>query len=304
VLLIALGLLMAACSGASTDEFRTVAGELGGSGGVATTAAATTTAAPETTADGQRAILGAPAATDRKVIYDGQIRLQAAETRKAMDAIVALVEGAGGFIAAANVSETSGDDDQPLISLTLRLPAGKLNATLAGIREEADKVLSESLTSQDVTEEFVDIEAQLKNLKALEEELRFLLTELRDNPDADPAKLLQVFDSIRATRGEIEQLEGRRQLLSNLVALATLNVSIEPLPAATPIVPTKPGWEPSTVAKGALRNTVEALQGLADAGIRFALYILPVLLVTVGPFVLVGWFLYRRWKRRSTVAPA
>ena len=90
----------------------------------------------------------------------------------------------------------------------------------------ADRVVTESLQSQDVTDQFVDIEAQLRNLYALEEELLALLSELRDNPNADPGKLLQVFDQIRITRGEIEQLEGRKQLLTDLVSLATISISI------------------------------------------------------------------------------
>ncbi len=154
------------------------------------------------------------------------------------------------------------------INFTVRVPTDELTATLAAIRQVADRVVTESLQSQDVTEQFVDIEAQLRNLHALEIELLALLAELRDNPNADPAKLLQVFDQIRITRGEIEQLEGRKQSLTNLVALATISIGISPLPAAIPIIPTDPVWEPATVAKEALRNLVEALQVVGNIGIR------------------------------------
>ncbi len=167
----------------------------------------------------------------------------------------------------------------------LRLPADKLTATLSQIRAVADRVVTESLQSQDVTDEFVDIEAQLRNLKALETELLALLAELRDNNNADPSKLLQVFDQIRATRGEIEQLEGRRQMLENLVSLATLQIGISPLPAAAPIVPNDPAWEPAAQAKAALRDLVEALQGLGDGLIRVGLYVLPILVDRGGPAV-------------------
>ena len=117
-------LVVAACSGASVQsEFQTVASELNGARGnfqAETTAAPATTAAPE----GARVlpeVLGFQA-TDRKIIYDGYMQLQAAVTRDAFDAITALMEASGGFIAAASVSEVSGDE-QPQIELTVRLPA-------------------------------------------------------------------------------------------------------------------------------------------------------------------------------------
>ena len=191
------------------------------------------------------------------------------------------------------------DDEQPTISVTLRLPADNLTATLSQIRAVADRVVTESLQSQDVTDEFVDIEAQLRNLKALETELLALLAELRDNNNADPSKLLQVFDQIRATRGEIEQLEGRRQMLDNLVSMATLQIGISPLPAAAPIVPTDPAWEPAAQAKAALRDLVEALQGLGGGLIRVGLYALPILVLVLGPLFLVGWFVWKRLKRHA-----
>jgi len=240
--------------------------------------------------------------TDRKVIYDATMQLEDAETRATFERLTALVQGSGGFVSAATVQEVEEEDDQPFISMTVRVPADRLTATLTAIRQEADRVVSESLSSQDVTEEFVDIEAQLRNLRALETELLALLAELRDNVDADPSKLLQVFDQIRQTRGEIERLEGRKQLLENLVAMATLEIGISPSPSSAPIVG-EPTWEPLTVAKGALRDTVQALQAIADVLIRFALNVLPILIVTVGPIAGAGWLVWRRWRRRTQLAP-
>ncbi|HKX76872.1 MAG TPA: DUF4349 domain-containing protein [Acidimicrobiia bacterium] len=296
--LMALALLFTACAGAGTSATQTISGDLGAAPSTTVAQTGTTAGAGEETDAGD---VGIPPASDRKVIYDGRMQLQAANTRAVFDQITALAQNAGGFVASAVVEETEEADDMPDISVVVRLPADRLTATLSDIRGLADRVVSESLSTQDVTDQFVDIEAQLRNLYALEAELLALLAELRDNEDADPAKLLQVFDQIRQTRGEIEQLEGRRQLLNNLVALATLEIGIAPLPAAAPIVP-EPAWEPATVAKDALRDTLTAFQGIADTVIRFGLNVLPVLLVTVGPVALIGWFFYRRWQRRTAAS--
>lgn len=309
VAFLALLMVLGACSGTSADGFQTISSNLGGEEAPTTT----TAAAPETTVAGERdmaaydeesAPTGVPSVNDRQVIYDGQMQLEAADTRAAFDRIIALVQGSGGFVAATSIGDTTEEDEQPTISLTLRLPADNLTATLTQIREVADRVVTESLQSQDVTDQFVDIEAQLRNLTALETELLALLAELRDNNNADPSKLLQVFDQIRATRGEIEQLEGRLQMLENLVSLATLQIGIVPLPASTPIVPTDPAWEPATQARGALRDLVEALQGLGNGLIRIGLYTLPILIIVVGPLALIGWFIWKRVKRRAPQTPA
>lgn len=308
VAFLALLMVLGACSGTAATDFQTISSNPGGEASPTTTAAGS-----ETTTDGERDVAaydeesgptGVPSVNDRKVIYDGQMQLEAADTRAAFDRIIALVQASGGFVAATSIGETSEQDEQPTISVTLRLPADNLTATLTQIRAVADNVVTESLQSQDVTDQFVDIEAQLRNLTALETELLALLAELRDNNNADPSKLLQVFDQIRATRGEIEQLEGRRQMLDNLVSLATLQIGISPLPAAAPIVPNDPAWEPATQAKGALRDLVEALQGLGDGLIRIGLYTLPILLIVVGPLVLIGWFIWKRVKRRAPQTPA
>ena len=297
---------LCACSGTSSDGFQGIASDLGPSEpATTTTAASATTAADEREdAGGESDLAGVASVTDRKVIYNGQMHLEAADTRAAFERIIALVQGSGGFVAATNIGDTGEPDDQPTISVTLRLPADKLTATLSEIRAVASRVVTESLQSQDVTDEFVDIEAQLRNLTALETELLALLAELRDNNNADPAKLLQVFDQIRATRGEIEQLEGRRQMLGNLVSLATLQIGISPLPAAAPIVSNDPAWEPAVQAKGALRDLVGALQGLANGLIRIGLYTLPILVLVLGPLGLISWFVLKRLKQRGAARTA
>ncbi len=61
--------------------------------------------------------------SDRKVIYDGQMQLEAADTRAAFDRIVALVQGSGGFVAATSIGDTGERDEQPTISITLAAPS-------------------------------------------------------------------------------------------------------------------------------------------------------------------------------------
>jgi hypothetical protein len=235
------------------------------------------------------------------VIRHAQLQLEADDTREAFDRIVTLVEASGGFVATADVLPVEGEEDQPEVVMTLRVPTAELSATMSSIKGLAARVLSESQDAQDVTEQYVDLEAQLTNLQALEVELRALLTEVREQPNADPDKLLRVFNEISAVRGQIEQIQGQIEYLDDVVTMASLDVSLSPTPSVVPIV--EDTWKPVEVARDALRSLVVGLQGIADWAINFGLYTLPMLILTLGPILVIGFLIYRRWRKRQPPAP-
>jgi hypothetical protein len=234
-------------------------------------------------------------AVGRRVIRQARLQLHASDTREAFDRIVTLTESIGGFVANANVLPVSSEGAQPQINVTLRVPADRLTDTLRAIKEIADEVVSESQDSQDVSEQFVDLEARLTNLEALEVELRALLEEVRRQPEADPEKLLRVFNELASVRGQIEQVQGRINYLTDLTDLATVEVGITQTPTAVPIV--EEPWAPGEAVRDAARSLVVALQGIADWIIRFGIYILPVLVLILAVPVTVGVYAYRRWWR-------
>jgi hypothetical protein len=298
-LTMALGLALAACSGADNASM-TVPGEA-----PVDEAAQTTFAGEPAEGDGggeQAVAVDIELAQDRKVIRNADLQLEADDTRAAIDRIVALVEAAGGFVADATVNPVQDPEDQPTASMTLRIPSAELSRVMSQIKDSVQKVVSESQSADDVTEQFIDLEARLTNLEALEVELRALLTEVRQQPDADPDKLLRVFNEVAAVRGQIEQIQGQLDYLENVVDLATLSIGLTPTPAVVPIV--EDTWEPIEVARDALRSLVAGLQGVADWAISFALYTLPMLLILLGIPAVVGFFVYRQWrKRRPGPAP-
>lgn len=236
------------------------------------------------------------APADRKVIRTGRIEIEVEDTRTAMDSIGALVRAAGGYVSSSTTHAVESEGDQPRISLTVRVPSEGLDSTLSSIRSMATEVISETITTTDVTEEYVDLEARISNLEVLEEELRALLTEVRARGDADPEELLRIFSEVSSVRGQIEQLEGRRRLLADQVQLSTL--TIELVPVAPDIEIVEDGWRPGQTAREALRSLVDALQGLGDALITGVLFLLPVVLLVVGPVALVAWAVWRLLRRR------
>lgn len=228
---------------------------------------------------------------ERKVIHRAAISIETEDTRWAYRTIREMVRESDGFIQSATISDPESGEDQPRIDVVMRIPAEGLDTALDEIGALGTRIVSQSQQGEDVTEEYVDLEARIDNLSLLEEELRALLEEVRQNRDADPQKLLQVFNEISRVRGEIEQLQGRRQVLDDLTELATVEVHVSPTPEAAPVV--AEGWAPLAVARQSLQDLVGALQGLTDATIRFGVFLLPLLLLAALPVGIV-WRLRHR----------
>jgi hypothetical protein len=304
-LILALGVVIAACSGSDQGASVTFADTAAdqdelGERFAPEEGTATTEAAAGGGSDGGGIGVNLEVAQDRKVIRQAQMQLEADDTRAAFDRIIALTEAAGGFVADATVHPVDGEEDQPSVTVTLRIPADELSGTMSAIKGSVQRVVSESQGAQDVSEQYIDLEARLTNLEALEIELRALLAEVRQQPEADPDKLLRVFNEISSVRGQIEQIQGQLNYLDDVVDLATLSIGLAPTPAVVPIV--EDTWEPVEVARDALRSLVAGLQDVAAWAIHFALFTLPMLLLTLGVPLLVGWVGYRQWRKRRPPA--
>jgi hypothetical protein len=294
-LILAGGLLMTACAGDDSGEAADVTmAAAGGDGGEE----AFDQANPE---EGVAVDVDFEGTSQREVIRRASLQLHAANTRETFDEIVAMVESTGGFVANADVFPTSNEDEQPQIAMTLRIPADRLNATMSAIKDSADEVVAESQSAEDVTEQFIDLEARLTNLEALETELRALLQEVRMQENADPEKILTVFNELSSVRGQIEQIQGQLNYLEDATSLATLEVQLTQTPSTAPIV--DEAWAPAETVRNAVGNLVEGLQGVADWAINFALYALPMLLITLGPLALIAVFVYRRFFRKPPSEP-
>jgi hypothetical protein len=225
---------------------------------------------------GVRAYAAAPANTAapfrRMIVRTANVSIIVRDTDAAMQSITRQAEALGGYVSDSKVWR---DGELLRATLTLRVPAEKLTPALASIRGAAKRVESEAINSEDVSQEYVDLESQLRNLEATEVELRQLLTTIREKTRR-AADVLEVHQQLTAIRSQIEQIRGRMRYLSQVSALSAINLSIIPDAIAQPIV--QPGWQPLVVAKNAGRALVVALQGLATALIWFLIYLAPIIL--------------------------
>jgi hypothetical protein len=154
----------------------------------------------------------------------------------------------------------------------------------------AIRVESENVSAEDVSQEYSDAGAQLKNLQATEVELRDLLHTVRERTQK-ASEIMEIYNELTKVRGDIERIQGRMQYLAQQTALSTLKVELTPDALAVPVV--EPGWQPLATVRAASRSLVNTMKSLTDALIWVLLYLLPIGAVFVA-LALVVRVIWRR----------
>ncbi len=228
---------------------------------------------------------------ERKIIRNAELSLESDAPEEAQRKITAIVESKKGFVIE---TKQSGSDvksvARDIVTMTVRVPAEKFNEALDEIRQTASRVVVETVKGQDVTEEFIDIEANLKTKKALEEQ--FLEIMKRSNSVEDA---LNVQRELANVRGEIEKIEGRKRFLESQSSFSTINITLQ-TPAAI-----------SGSSKGFFYRLTKAVGTGFDSALSFILFfmtaiiaLLPFLILVVLPILFILRYLRRKdsWKRR------
>lgn len=303
-LLIVLIVTLAGCSQSSASMAAPAAGGAAAPAAAARAKSAAEPAVAQASAD-EVVAAQSPAADGRKIIANAHVDLLTGNPKKLADAIPGLAAQNGGYISAANlksngdlVTETAKGRELAMGTITLRVPPAKIEAALAGLEGLATEVKSKTIDRQDVTDQYTDLDAQLRNLTAAEEELRVLLKEVRAKPNAKPEDILTVHEKVTQIRAQIEQLQGRKTMLDNLVALSTIEVAIfQFIPAQPQQVVAEPAWQPWLEVKLAKEALFLRLQQLTDRTIWLVIYRLPILLIYLIPLSILGWLGRWLWQR-------
>jgi hypothetical protein len=214
---------------------------------------------------------------ERMIVRNADLTLVVDDVEERMNAIASIAKKHEGFVVSSNLDRNVGDIRG---NVSLRVRSEKIDQALADLRALAIEVRSESSSGQDVTGEFVDLQAQLTNLETAEKQLQKIMEEASKTED-----VLNVFNQLTQIRGQIEQIKGRMQYLSESAALSMINVQLISDAASQPVEP--PIWRPLGTAKTALDALVNSLKDLADFLIYFVIAILPVLLLVGLPIFIV-----------------
>jgi hypothetical protein len=243
-------------------------------------------AAPQ--APGQAPTTNVPSVS-RKIIRNGTLDMQVTALEPALKALRAEVERAGGY--SADESQSTGDDGAKQASVTVRLPAARFDASLAAI-QGLGRVERVTITGEDITEQYYDLEVQLKNRKQLEVRMLALL----ERQSNRLSELLEIEREVGRIRSEIDGLAGKQRFWDSQVSLSRLVVNLrEPVPLGRGGILDRFRRAFRTAGD----NLLEATTGL----IAVSGALLPVLIVAW-----LCWLVVRKvWRRRGqkpTPAPS
>ncbi len=154
---------------------------------------------------------------ERKLIKNGEVYFRTKslpDTKKNIQSALNMFKG---YIAKENAYDYS---ENPQEELIVRIPSQNFDQFLDLILKGADQVDSKKIDIEDVTEQFVDIEARLKNKKQLEAKYQELLAKANNMDD-----ILMINREMNVIREDIDATEGRLRYLSNQVNYSTLRIT-------------------------------------------------------------------------------
>jgi hypothetical protein len=225
---------------------------------------------------------------DRKMVRMGSLDILVNNPKQASEKIRLVAEQAGGFLVA---SETSGQEPSNA-SLTVRVPVDRFEQVRGQITSLGIRVESEKLEAEDVTKQYVDQAARLRNLRAQETQYLGILKQAKTVKDT-----LEVTDKLDEVRGGIEQQQAEFEALSKQVETVALAISLR---AETDAKVFGLNWRPLYQLKIAARQGLDGFGDYAAAMSSFLFYLPTVLLwlATILTGAAVGWRILR-WAGRA-----
>jgi hypothetical protein len=209
----------------------------------------------------------------RMVIYESQVTLDVESLGAAQQRVAQIAEEEGGYV--ANTSASTGTNRA---EITIKVRADRYRFAMDHLRGIARVVISERATSQDVTEEFFDVDVRLRTLRVTHERFQGFLEKATG---VDEVMRIQL--QISQIEQQINQLEGRRKFLERRTDLATIAVTlVQPVATATPVpVPTETPvvWNPGRVANDSFSASIGVLKVIASVGIAivaFGWWLVPI----------------------------
>jgi hypothetical protein len=236
--------------------------------------------------------------TQRIVIRNANLSLVVIDPAESSSQIAAMAEEMGGFVVNLNVHLTTFESgvEGESGSITIRVPAEQLDEAIKTIKEFAIEIRYEEITGKDVTEQYTDLQSNLRHLEAIEQQLLGFLEDAGDTEDA-----LNVFEQLERKQSEIEVIKGRIQFLEESARLSRISVNLQPDFADRPLQ--IGSWRPVGTAKDAIEALVSTLQLIGSVMIVLFLYILPLGLV-IGVIVWPLRKLYRHFQPKKEKVPA
>lgn len=214
---------------------------------------------------------------DKKIIKNGNLSLKVDNTDKANIDITKIAKDNGGEVASSSFRQSGTSVKSGYI--TVKVPVANFEKTFSDLKKVASLVISESTSGTDVTEQYVDLQAQFKNKQTEEEAFTRIMAQAQKIDD-----ILAVQTQLSRVRGEIERLQGRIKYLESQTDMSTITINL----SEDANISMVDKWRPWQVVKTSVSVLVKNVQNFVDFVIRLIILVLPVFLL----YVLLVWVIY------------
>ncbi len=203
---------------------------------------------------------------DRKIIRTADLSLQVTDVESILANVRSVVDGVGGVVFA---SSTSYAGDNQSATMTLDVPSDQFDQVVTNLRSLSgvQKVVSESVSSQDVTDEYVDLQSQLTNLKATQSRLSVLMDKATDLQD-----ILTVEEELSKVEGQIEQTTGRINYLDKKSNYSRITLTLSPVGAPAEPKSTN-GFDLGKAVRDAWNSSLDFTGGVLTALVKVGVFL-------------------------------
>lgn len=231
--------------------------------------------------------LQAPESVGPMIAETASLTIVAPNFDEASAAIERLAAARGGYVEKLDAKAQTGSARE--LSATLRIPAKQLDGFLADLRK-LGHVEEESRGNEEVSAQYVDLQARLKAARATEQRL----IELLGTRTGKLSDVLEAERELARVRGEIESMQGENAVLVHRVSYASVQVELSEVYRE----------RLTTDSKGTkIRNAlVEGLTNVEDGAVSLSLFLLafgPAIVFWLSIFLVPAWLVWRRFRRRA-----
>ncbi|MEH7238835.1 DUF4349 domain-containing protein [Bacillus sp. JJ1562] len=227
---------------------------------------------------------------DRMFIYNANLSIQVKEFRSVEAEIQQKAIDLGGYV----VESSTYDNGTESINGTIiiKIPQSHFQPYINDIDKNSIKVVEKSISGNDVTEEFVDLESRLKAKEAVEKRLLTLMDQAEKTED-----LLKISNDLAKVQEEKEQILGRMNFLKNNVDYSTVTIHLEEQLVKIDSIKDNSSLNTWQKAKSLFVDTINGIISFLSGVVVFVVGLSPIIIPIA--IILIVWFILRKKKRQE-----
>ena len=222
--------------------------------------------------------------SERKISKNAQLEIKVKSLDDSMNFITQKTNSYSGYIVNSSSNTPNSDYEIKTANMSVRVPSDSLDEFLKEIKVHANETKHESIYTQDITEEYIDVKAKITSMESSEQRLKNLLDKTESVKE-----IVEVEKELSRLRAEIDSLKGRFKFIENSVVTSLVHIYMEEIP--NPVSINDPSWNTRDIA-------LDAIKALSSFG-QFLVSVIVFIFVFTPVWILIAGLIYGTKKLRN-----